>query len=618
AETREQARAAAAAVRIELEPLPVALTSREAIAPGAYQIHQHTSNLIQTYPLIKGDVDKALAESSYVIEAEFSTQTNHQAPLEPEVSIAFMEGEGDNAQLVVIGRSINIHPTAAQIAEALGWNNVRYKEAYVGGQFGIKSTIITEGLAAAAALHFRRPVRYIPTLWESMLLSSKRHPFDMSIKMGADKDGHLTAYSNEMLVNKGAYYNIGPGTIERVLHMFSSAYHIPNAYASAKLIYTNNPPGAAARGAGPPQSNFALESAMDMLAEKLNIDSLEFRRMNSLKPGQTQATGTPVDQWEFTGICDAIKPYWERAKKDAAEFNSIGGPIKRGVGLGAHGFGVGSAGDMGQLYVEIDPDDGITIYAAIADPGEGNDSMLTQISSHMLGIPMEKVRLKTRDTENTVGMGPAAGSRMTYMGGGALVNALEKINKAMEEAGSRTCAGLKAAGKPLRYEGIKKIKGSGQLDPKTGQGDTYESHVHNIQMAEVEVNTETGEVKVIKMTSATDLGPIINPQAVEGQLEGGMDQGIGFALREIYIPGETKDWITFKFPTIENMPEMELIFRETPRANGTLGATGIGEMTMISTAPAVTNAIYNACRVRIFDLPATPDRVKKSLEALSR
>jgi aldehyde oxidoreductase len=206
---------------------------------------------------------------------------------------------------------------------------------------------------------------------------------------------------------------------------------------------------------------------------------------------------------------------------------------------------------------------------------------------------------------------------MTYMGGGALVNALEKINKAMEEAGSRTCAGLKAAGKPLRYEGIKKIKGSGQLDPKTGQGDTYESHVHNIQMAEVEVNTETGEVKVIKMTSATISADYQSP-GCEGQLEGGMDQGIGFALREIYIPGETKDWITFKFPTIENMPEMELIFRETPRANGTLGATGIGEMTMVSTAPAVTNAIYNACRVRIFDLPATPDEVKKSLEALSR
>jgi aldehyde oxidoreductase len=279
--------------------------------------------------------------------------------------------------------------------------------------------------------------------------------------------------------------------------------------------------------------------------------------------------------------------------------------------------GIGAPGDQGHVEVEMNPDDTITIFGAIADPGEGNDAMLTQITAYVLGIPQDKVRLETRDTSKTVAMGPAAGSRMTYIGGGSLQLAVEQLKKAMDEAGSKTYAGLKKAGKPTRYIGEKKLK-PGKWDPKTGQGDSNESIVHNIQMAEVEVNTETGQVKVVKMTTAVDAGVIINPQVVEGQLEGGMDQGIGFALREEYIHGKTKDWKTFKFPTIEMMPEMEIIFSETPRPNGTLGATGIGEMTMISTAPAVTNAIYNACGVRIHHLPATPDKIKKGLAALKK
>ena len=420
AETREQARAAAAAVKMEFEPLPVMMTPQEAIAPGSYQIHNHSPNLISTTPQIKGDAEKAFAESAYVVEAQFSTQVNHQAPLEPEVSVAYMDGEGEDAELVIIGRSINIHANAVQVGEAVGWKKTRVKEAFCGGQFGIKSTIVTEGMAAAAALHFRRPIRYIPSLAESMFLTSKRHPYWMDVKMGADKDGHFTAYSNNFYVNKGAYFLLGGLTISRTFHMFSSAYNIPNIQAMAKLVYSNNAAGAAARGAGPPQSNFAMESAIDMLAEKIGIDPLELRKINSLKPGETRSTGAPVEQWEFPQICDAIAPYWERAKKAAAEFNKQAGKVRRGVGIGAHSFGIGSAGDMGRLSVEVDPDDGITIYAAIADPGEGNDSMLTQIAAHVLGIPMEKVRLQTRDTQNTVGMGPAAGSRMTYMGGGAL------------------------------------------------------------------------------------------------------------------------------------------------------------------------------------------------------
>jgi aldehyde oxidoreductase len=204
------------------------------------------------------------------------------------------------------------------------------------------------------------------------------------------------------------------------------------------------------------------------------------------------------------------------------------------------------------------------------------------------------------------------------MCGGALVDAVQKLQKAMQESGAKTYADLVKAGKPTRYDGVKTIQGSGALDPKTGQGAGYDSQVHNIQMAEVEVNTETGEVKVLKMTSAIDAGPIIHPQNFQGQNEGGMDQGVGWALREEYIAGQTKDWITFKFPTAETAFDVDYIIRNTTRVRGPLGMTGIGEMTMTSTAPAVINGIKDACGVWIYDLPANPARVKAALAKVKK
>ncbi len=614
AKTKEQALAASEAVKVVYSPLPVIKTAEEGMAEGAVQIHSNFPNLCFGQPQVKGDMDKAVTESAAVVEVEFSTQLNHQAPLEPEASVAYLDGEGEDAQLVVVGRSIDIHSHMEIIQEAVGWEDVRYEEAYSGGQFGIKAAITSEGITAAAAAHFKQPVRYIPSLHESMLMTSKRHPFKMKVGLGADADGKLTFYANDVIVENGAYMIIGIYIIFRALWMMNSSYHIPCMNVMTRLVYTNDAPGGAARGAGPPQAAFALESAMDMLAEKLGMDPLEFRRINSLKPGQTKSTGQVVDQWPFPELCDAVKPTYERAKKEASAFKE--GNIKRGVGLGAHSFGISSPGDQAILSVELDPDDGITIYAAVADPGEGNDSMLTQIAAYLLNLPMEKVRLVTRTTDQTAMSGPAAGSRMTYMAGGSLVNAVEQLKKAMVDAGGNTYEALKKADKPLRYIGTQKNPNEGPLDPQTGQGPSFESEVHSIQMAEVEVDTETGKVRVIKMTTAVDAGTVIHPQNLEGQLEGGMDQGVGWALREEYIHGQTKDWISFKFPTMKTAFDMDIIIRETPRTKGPLGATGVGEMSMVSTAPAVINAIYDACGARITHLPATPEKIKAALAAM--
>ena len=287
----------------------------------------------------------------------------------------------------------------------------------------------------------------------------------------------------------------------------------------------------------------------------------------------------------------------------------------RGVGLGTGSFGIGGPNDAAVLEVELEPDGSVSVYAGAADPGEGNDSMLTQLTAEYMKIPLDKVNLFTRNTDLVMGTGPAAGSRITYMVGGALLNGLEQLKGAMDETGASNSLELDAAGRPKRYTGRKTNEEVGPLDPETGQGPSFESQVHAVQMAEVEVDTETGETKVLKMTAAVDAGPVINPQNLTGQLEGGMDMGVGYALREKFVAGESNDWRTFKFPVIENSFDTEVIIRETPRHKGPLGATGVGEMCMVPTAPAVINAIANATGIWIRDLPATPAKVKAALEA---
>lgn len=613
AETLSQAQAAVKAVKVEYELLPILTSPREAMAGAAIRVHDDRPNACYTWPLIKGDADEALAASAVVVESSFQTQISHQAPLEPEVSLAFLEeGEdGDEPVLVIIGRSINIHAHLRVLQEALGYENIRYEEPFSGGQFGIKIEVITEGIAGAAALHFKRPVRYVPSLEETLQITSKCFAYDMDLKMGADSDGKLTGLAIDMLVDNGAYESNGKITVQRSFYMLSSSYGIPHIKGDAKLIYTNNAWGSAARGAGAPQTHFAVECAMDMLAEKFGMDPLDYRVLNSLRPGESQATGHVPHQWPFPELCEALRPAYERAKRDAAQHKT--GTIRRGVGLGATAYGIGRPTDKAMAFAELGTDDCVTVYAAAADPGEGNDSMLTQVAAEVLGLPLDKIQLVTRDTDRTAASGPASGSRITYLLGGAAVEACKNLKQAMDEVGAKTWKAFNDAGMPTRYQGEKKIIDTQVLSPDTGLGPAYESNVHCIQMAEVEVNMDTGEVKVDRMTVAMDAGTIIHPLNAIGQLEGGADMGVGYALREEYVAEKTKDWATFAFPTMKTSFDTDTIIRETPRIYGTLGATGVGEMSMTSTAPAVINAIKDACGVWVTQLPATPERVKAAL-----
>jgi aldehyde oxidoreductase len=613
ADTRQNALAGAEAVIVEYEPLPELHSPEEAMAEGSLRLHENIPNVCYIHPQIKGDAKIALENSHAVVEARFSTQRIHQAPLEPEASIAWFEEDPDSEepQLVVAGRSILIHAHLKALQDALGWENMRYQEAFVGGQFGIKVDITSEGLAAAAALHLRRPVRYVCSLTESMWITTKRHPFDMKVRLGADRAGKLTGYSIDFTVDNGAYVSAGKTIVNRALFMLSGSYDIPNVQAVGRLVYTNNPAGGAARGAGPPQVNFALESAMELLAARLGLDPLEFRILNSLQPGQSISTGQVVDEWPYRECLEALRPHYERAKRECAA--SGDGRFRRGVGLAGGSFGIGRGGpDRSNVAVELMPDGGVTVYGSVADPGEGNDAMLTQITCHLMGIGPEKVRLVTRDTDSTPDSGSASGSRVTYMSGGALVIAIQALKKAMEEAGGGYDR-LLASGKPTRYMGTR-ISETTPMDPERGQGAPFESRVHGAQMAEVEVDTETGEVRLLKMTAIVDAGTILNPCIVEGQIEGGLDMGTGMALREHYVHGQTHDWISGKFPTINTAFDMEVILLQTPRKRGPLGAVGVGEFVLLPTCAAIITAIHNATGgERICDLPATPQRVLRAM-----
>jgi aldehyde oxidoreductase len=615
AESKAEALAAVEAVKVEYEILPSVMTTKEALTENSPRVHENSPNLCYEHPQIKGDAEAAMNSAATIVEAKFSTQLIHQAALEPEASFAYMEQdeEQDNPKLVVIGRSIHIHYHLMVLQEALGWNNIRYEQAFIGGQFGMKMDITAEGMAAAAALHFRRPARYICSLTESMQITTKRHPFEMKTRLGADDNGKLTAYTIDFVVENGAYTSAGKSVLNRALYMLSGSYDIPNVRANGQLVYTNNAWGGAARGAGPPQVNFALESAMELLAAKLGMDPLEFRVLNSLKPGGSISTGQVIDEWPYPGCLEALRPHYQRAVREAT--SNKNGRFRRGVGIAGGSFGIGRGGpDRSNVAVELTPDGGLTVYGSIADPGEGNDAMLTQIASHLTGISPEKIRLIICDTDRTPDSSSASGSRVTYMSGGAMVKAIELLKSTMAEVGATSYNELVSAGKPTRFL-ASRIAETTFLDTKTGQGRPFESRVHGAQMAEVEVDTETGTVKIQKITAVVDPGTIINPMIVEGQIEGGVDMGAGMALRERYVHGETRDWVTLNFPTMKTAFDIDVILLQTPRRRGTLGAVGVGEFVLLPTAAAIVTAIQNATGgARINDLPATPERVLQSIK----
>ena len=597
-------------IEVTYEPLEPVLTPDEALKEGAVRVHDDRSNLFFEQPIIHGDIGKGFSEAEIVVEKSYTTQAVEHGYLENDSGVAFVQ---ENGQLAVMAAGQNIHAHRKTIAEALGLGleKVRVIQTPTGGAFGGKLDVSVGGILGLAALKLNRPVKLVYTRSETFAATPKRHPFSMKVKVGAKKDGTLMALDFDVTADGGAYKSFSNSVTQRGVIHAQGPYRFPNAHVYGKAVYTTTAFKGAMRGFGVPQVAFAIESILDELASQLKMDPLALRMKNGFVKGDTTICGQVLDHTiGFQECAKTIQHLYEKALKEA-NVNTTN-EIKRGVGLGGVWFGPGrSAPDQSEAWAELLPNDSLQVWIGAADMGQGADTMFWQVAAEAMGFPLEKVRVCTTDTEITPDGNFSAGSRQTYVSGKAVQMAVADLKKAMDKNKVKTYSEMKAKGLPTLYKAVNKPVTS-RPDPKTGQGVPWETYSFGIQMAEVAVEVKTGKVDVLKITSVHDLGTVINIQNVEGQLHGGIAMGLGYTLMEDFVYTKTDSFAKLKIPRAKDMPDMEVITLSIPRVKGPFGASGTAEYADVPTAPAIANAIYNACGVRVRDLPITPEKIKLS------
>ena len=652
AETEEIANHALSLIQVEYEPLPAVFNPREALKPGAPLVHEK-GNLLLHNKLRKGDIAKGFAEADVIIERTYQTPFVEHGYLEPDIVMAIPQLDGT---MVIEGPMQAPFTVRKNVAAALGiqMNMVRVKATPMGGGFGGKddSPIDLGCRAAVLAAHTGRPVCIALEREEVTLQTSKRHPHIMEIKIGAKRDGTLVAFEGTIYNEEGAYAGLGPlippagGVNVHSMIMLPGPYEIPNCKIDAYLVYTNHPVGGAMRGFGAPQVCFAHESIMDELALELGFNPLEIRRMNAFKLGSATATGQILDQsialLETLESC-AQSFGWDK-RFQVSGYMDKERTRQRGVGIGMGwyrtSFGVTSDGCGAN--VSVLGDGSVLLYSGVTEMGQGASTVLRQICAEELGVCLEKVRLVQPDTDLVPESGPTVASRSTTLMGNAIIIACRQIKKSIMEIASELLSvpseNLKAENdyifqrdNPGHYikfvDAVRRCITKGRrligqgwwtppevsLDPETGQGKPYFVYSYSTHMAEVIVDIETGEVEVSDYVAAFDVGKAIHPKALEGQIEGGVAMGIGFALMEEIVlqQGYIKNLSLqdFLIPTILDIPDIKPIILEARNELGPFGAKGIGEMPNIPVAPAILNAIANACGARIRSLPADPEKV---------
>jgi aldehyde oxidoreductase len=613
----------------------VMLTPAEALAEGAPRIHDDLPNAAFHRRLVKGDALAALAGAEHVVTGRFTTPHNEHAYLEPDAGVAYLDGD----QVVIMCGSQNAQHSRAEVAKVLGLplDEVRIVQTTTGGGFGGKLDPSFAAMLAVAAYVTRRPVRLVYSREESFLATWKRHPFEIDASLGADGQGRLLGLAMDIVADTGAYLSVGPGVLTRAVTHSTGPYRIPQVLIDARAVHTNGPVCGAMRGFGVPQVTFALESLLDELALSVGCDPMEIRRRNGFVGGDATATGQILEAGAaFSVTLDALEARYRAAVAEAADFNespeAVEAGRRRGVGLAGMWFGPGktSLTDQSYAYAELRQDGGVQVVTTAADIGQGLETVLAQITADELRMPYERVQVQTRDTEGAPDGGWTCASRQTYNTGNAVLNAARLLRQSafsaaaemlgtsphdlyLEDGEVRSTADaearvglaeLYAAGHVRRHYGSYAAEVC-ELDDDC-QGVPYETYTFGSQLAEVEVDLGTGRVTVDRVTVAHDVGTVINPLAVEGQLEGGVVMGVGFALKERFVPGETTDFGRYKIPRNRETPAIEIVALNTPHEHGPFGAAGAGECAQMPTAPAITNAIFDACGVRVRSLPVTP------------
>jgi CO/xanthine dehydrogenase Mo-binding subunit len=640
AETPEAAQQAVESIAVLYEDLPAVFDAEEALRPGAPLIHEK-GNLLGRRVVKRGSPDAAFMEADVVVERVYTTPHIEHTYIEPDAGLAYMDQDGT---VVVHASTQNPHYDQKDVADLLGLdeNKVRIVQAATGGGFGSKLDLNVQGFVGLAAYLLNRPARMVYTREEAYLCTSKRHPLKIHYKSGATRDGRLIAADVRIIGDTGAYASYGLAVVTRSAVHATGPYEVPNLYAESLFAYTNNPMAGAMRGFGVPQLAFAHESQMDLLAEALGISPLDIRLRNCYRIGSL--TPTRQELASSIGIratLDAVAPYYhESTKQEQPDGDSH---VRRGVGIGSMVYGIGNTGmqNPATAHVELTEDGRITVFSGAADMGQGCWTVLSQIAAEELGMNPEEISMVAADTLLTASAGASSASRQTYISGNAVLDAAKKLKEVLlteaamilkigrddlrVEAGrvysktdpEKTVSFEQIAhrahrtGLPLKWQGYFD-PATTSLDPETGAGIPYATYAFATHVAEVEVNMVSGEVRVMRIVAAHDVGKAINPRNVHGQIHSGVAMGLGFALMEEFVPGTTESLKDYHIPSCADMPEVVSIIVEDPEPTGPFGAKGVGEPALIPTAPAVLNAISNALGVRIYDLPANLERVIKA------
>jgi aldehyde oxidoreductase len=628
---------------VSWEELPPITDLNAALATGAMLVHENRpGNVLVRGRVVRGDVDKALeAADVVVVEGEYDTGFVEHACIEPEAGFARRVGD----QIEIQACTQSPYMDRSDIAAILGIapERVRIIPTAVGGGFGSKLDLSVQPFLAVAAWHLGKPVRMVYSRTESIVSTTKRHPARMRLRGGCTKDGKLLALDFAADFNTGAYSSWGPTVSARVPVHASGPYYVPHYRALTRAVHTNLVPAGAFRGFGVPQAAIAQEQLYDELADRVGMDRLEFRILNALDDHTPTVTGQVIGEGVGIRAClEALRPRWQTARREAAKFNlNAAGAMRRGVGVAGMWYGCGNTSlpNPSTVRIGLKRDGRIALHQGAVDIGQGSNTIVTQICADALGAPIERFDLLSGDTAITPDCGKTSASRQTLVTGKAAQMAGEKLRSAiLKLAGACDCASihfddggltvrdgdkslvLALADLPLDDHGYV-ITSEATFDPPTspldenGQGVPYAVFGFGAHMAEIEVDTELGTVRVLKVTAAHDVGRAINPTLIEGQIEGGVAQGLGMVLMEEFFPGKGENLHDYLIPSAGDVPPVESILIENPSPIGPFGAKGIGEQAVIPTAPAILNALHDAIGIRLRKIPATPDRVRAAILA---
>jgi CO/xanthine dehydrogenase Mo-binding subunit len=613
ARTEAEAAAAVKLIEVGYEDLPVVTDSIEAMKPDATRVHTEIgdSNVCVHYKIRKGDVEDAFAKADVIVEGDYRTPVQEHAYLQPEAGLAYIDDQG---RITIECGGQWTHEDQHQVAHALNMPNENIRIIYpaIGGAFGGREDMSVQIVLALAAWKLQHPVKIIWSRQESMIGHGKRHASVSRAKWGATKDGKLVAAEIELIADGGAYMYTSNKVLGNSTITATGPYFIPNAKIDVYGVYTNNVPGAAFRGFGAPQALYMVELQMDKLAEKLGMDPVEFRLKNALRDGDTMGVGTPSPS--PVSVVKCIEAAAEKFDWKDGKWKVESQPhLKRGRGFSAGFKNVGfSFGYQENCWAKIEIHgnseiDRVVLHHAGAEVGQGTHTVMVQMAAEAVGVPFEKVKIIASDSATMQNSGSVSASRMTFMSGNAIRGAADVALKKWQ-AEERPAIG------EFKYLAPR----TNQFDKETGYSTPNFAYAFVAQAAEVEVDTETGHVRVVRVTSADDVGQPINPALVQGQVEGAVVQAQGYAILEDY---KTKDGYvltdqlsTYLIPTIWDIPEkVETVIVEVPDPNGPWGARGLGELPFLVVAPAIAAAIHDATGAWINEFPFTPERVLKAL-----